>query len=246
MKSSRHKQPWILKHYSLTPAFRVWQYQIQFPEPIINNLPPIKQSPKAKKKHIHNLLKKMPLLKPPPSTYFSYHIARGEQGVLTFELYKSYLLPLWRFRTVPISKSSSEALWEKFLEFYDVRDFVGMVSLSPFPLTRFWMYLYEKFVNCRGNEGDKGEKKRRLTWEKYRIWAWPAQNATLTTPVNVNTRKPPARNFQRAQESRRKWRRVWYLSGFGRVVGSMKDPGNWRLCSWRSKRLGWMRMGRWR
>jgi len=70
----------------------------------------------------------MLLLKPPKSQYLSYNIGRGEQGVLTYEPYKSYLLPLWRFRTVPIARTSSEALWGKFLEFYEVGDFVGMVS----------------------------------------------------------------------------------------------------------------------
>ena len=59
----------------------------------------------------------------------SYQIGRGEQGVLTFEPYKSALLPYWRFRTVAIAKESSATLWEKFLE-YDVEDdFVGMVSI---------------------------------------------------------------------------------------------------------------------
>lgn len=58
----------------------------------------------------------------------SYQIGRGEQGVLTFEPYKSQLLPHWRFRTVAIARESSEALWEKFLEYEFQDDFVGMVS----------------------------------------------------------------------------------------------------------------------
>src|SRR6478735_1448234 len=44
----------------------------------------------------------------------SYRIGRGEQGVLTFEPYKSHILPLWRFRTVPIARRSAEDLWAKF------------------------------------------------------------------------------------------------------------------------------------
>ncbi|KAM0548235.1 hypothetical protein ACHAO7_006658 [Fusarium culmorum] len=62
----------------------------------------------------------------------SYRIGRGEQGVLTFEPYKSHILPLWRFRTVPIAKKSAEDLWEKFNEFKDHRDFVGMDMTRKF------------------------------------------------------------------------------------------------------------------
>lgn len=58
----------------------------------------------------------------------SYRIGRGEQGVLTFEPYKSSLLPHWRFRTVAIARGSSAALWGKFLEYDHEDDFVGMVS----------------------------------------------------------------------------------------------------------------------
>ncbi|KAJ9662388.1 hypothetical protein H2201_006097 [Coniosporium apollinis] len=56
----------------------------------------------------------------------SYRIGRGEQGVLTFEPYKSMLLPLWRFRTVEIAKNSSADLWERFEEYGELGDFVGM------------------------------------------------------------------------------------------------------------------------
>lgn len=56
----------------------------------------------------------------------SYRIGRGEQGVLTFEPYKSYLLPLWRFRTPVIARQSSSLLWEQFEGFGEARDFVGM------------------------------------------------------------------------------------------------------------------------
>jgi hypothetical protein len=55
----------------------------------------------------------------------TYCICRGEQRILTYEPYKSYLLPQWRFRSVPIAHTS-EVLWPKFLEFYEQNDFVGM------------------------------------------------------------------------------------------------------------------------
>lgn len=54
-----------------------------------------------------------------------YVIGRGEQGVLTFEPYKSHLLPMWRFRTPAIATESSGRLESEFRAFVDEGDFVG-------------------------------------------------------------------------------------------------------------------------
>ncbi len=62
----------------------------------------------------------------------SYRIGRGEQGVLTFEPYKSQLLPLWRFRTVELARKSSQDLWRAFQEYDDQGDFVGMDMTRKF------------------------------------------------------------------------------------------------------------------
>lgn len=56
---------------------------------------------------------------------YSYEIARGEMGVLSFEPYKSLILPFWAFRTVPIAQSSAEALWAIFQSYLERGDFVG-------------------------------------------------------------------------------------------------------------------------
>ena len=55
----------------------------------------------------------------------SYRVARGEQGVLTVEPYKSELLPLWRFRTPDIARESSTFLLEQFYNYMAAGDFVG-------------------------------------------------------------------------------------------------------------------------
>ncbi|KAI1419838.1 hypothetical protein F5Y12DRAFT_792687 [Xylaria sp. FL1777] len=68
----------------------------------------------------------------PYPQWISYHIGRGEQGVLTFEPYKAALLPLWRFRTVPIAQKSADELWQKFKEFDEQDDFVGMDMARKF------------------------------------------------------------------------------------------------------------------
>lgn len=55
-----------------------------------------------------------------------YRIARGEQGVFHVRPYKDELLPLWRFRTPEVARASAGALWQRFVEYRDAGDFVGM------------------------------------------------------------------------------------------------------------------------
>jgi hypothetical protein len=55
---------------------------------------------------------------------YSYAIARGEMGVLTFEPYKSLILPFWAFRTASIARTSAEVLWAIFVSCCERGDFV--------------------------------------------------------------------------------------------------------------------------
>ena len=92
----------------------------------------------------------------------SYRIGRCEQGVLTFEPYKSALLPLWRFRTVPIAQASSAALWDKFLEFEELDDFVGMDMTRKF--VQMGMTRAKRYANHRG--GRKYDSDGKITEQK--------------------------------------------------------------------------------
>lgn len=69
---------------------------------------------------------------PPKSHRMSYRIGRGEQGVLTFEPYKSAILPLWRFKTPAIARRSAAQIYDKFLEYDAQDDFVGMDMCRKF------------------------------------------------------------------------------------------------------------------
>lgn len=55
-----------------------------------------------------------------------YRVGRGEEGVLVAEPYKSELLPLWRFRTPALAKTSAAAILAAFARYRRARDFVGM------------------------------------------------------------------------------------------------------------------------
>ncbi|KAI9647167.1 hypothetical protein NHQ30_003550 [Ciborinia camelliae] len=106
-----------------------------------------------------------PFNRPPPSQYYTYRIQRGEQGVLTYEPYKSYLLPLWRFRTPSIAEKSSTALYEEFPRFYSEDDFVGMDMSRKF--IQMGMTRSKRYANHQGGrkyqigkDGEKVEKEK--------------------------------------------------------------------------------------
>ncbi|KAI1078781.1 hypothetical protein F5B20DRAFT_192251 [Whalleya microplaca] len=89
--------------------------------------------------------------------WMKYRIGRGEQGVLTFEPYKSALLPLWRFRTVPIARKSASDLYLKFEEFDRQDDFVGMDMTRKF--IQMGMTRAKRYANHAG--GRKYQKGTR-------------------------------------------------------------------------------------
>ena len=106
-----------------------------------------------------------------PDIKFNYAIARGEQGVLSYDPYKSLILPYWAFRTVPIAESSSSALWAIFTSYVQRGDFVGADMTRKFiqmGMTRARRYANwkggRKYVKGKGREGG-GPKQERWTGE---------------------------------------------------------------------------------
>jgi hypothetical protein len=130
-----------------------------------------------------------PLTKPQRMTY---RIGRGETLVLTFEPYKSEILPLWRFKTPPIARKSSKDIFEKFLQYEREDDFIGMDMSRKF--LQMGMTRAKRYANHKGGrkyskdtEGGKvelekcemGEKEKeklecslifRGVWERAKGW----------------------------------------------------------------------------
>src|ERR1700684_2006874 len=102
--------------------------------------------------------------KPSKSHLMAYRIGRGEQGVLTYEPYKSFLLPHWRFRTVPIACTSSENLWEKFQQFYEEHDFMGMDMARKF--IQMGMTRSKRYANYKGGRKYVDGKEKELVIAK--------------------------------------------------------------------------------
>ena len=112
---------------------------------------------------------------------FSYAIARGEMGVLSFEPYKSLILPYWAFRTVPIATNSSLVLWEIFESYCERGDFVGADMTRKFIQTG--MTRAKRYANHKGGQkydkngtqlvkwlGDDAHGKRREKEEASEIF----------------------------------------------------------------------------
>ena len=84
-------------------------------------------------------------------------------GVLTYEPYKSLILPFWAFRTVPIAQSSADALWSIFQSYVERADFVGADMTRKF--IQMGMTRAKRYANWKGGRkyGKGGEKNER--WE---------------------------------------------------------------------------------
>ncbi|HVG14310.1 MAG TPA: DUF4385 domain-containing protein [Chitinophagaceae bacterium] len=61
-----------------------------------------------------------------------YKTGKGEQGVLLVEPYKSEILPHWKFKTPEDARSSSQRIYELFLQYKREDDFVGMDMARKF------------------------------------------------------------------------------------------------------------------
>lgn len=89
----------------------------------------------------------------------SYRIARGEMGVLTFEPYKSEILPSWRFKTPSIARKSSADIYAKFLAYDADDDFIGMDMSRKF--LQMGMTRAKRYANHKG-----GRKYDKVTREE--------------------------------------------------------------------------------
>jgi Domain of unknown function (DUF4385) len=91
----------------------------------------------------------------------SYTIGRGETGVLTFEPYKSLILPYWAFKTTGIASNSAEILWGIFRSYCERGDFVGADMTRKFiqmGMTRSRRYANHKGGRKYGKDGEVLEK----------------------------------------------------------------------------------------
>ena len=80
----------------------------------------------------------------------SYIMGRGDIPALDFEPYKTTLLPLFRYRNPEVAMRSSVALWQRFLDYDERKDFVGMDMARKF--IRMGMIRAKTDVNGTGGK----------------------------------------------------------------------------------------------
>lgn len=99
-----------------------------------------------------------------PTLRYDYAIGRGETGVLTFEPYKSLILPYWAFRTVPIACNSSRILWSIFQSYVARQDFVGADMTRKY--IQMGMTRARRYANHQG-----GRKYAKTTGRQLEKWS---------------------------------------------------------------------------
>ncbi|KAI0203630.1 hypothetical protein F4808DRAFT_457898 [Astrocystis sublimbata] len=161
--------------------------------------------------------------------WLSYRIGRGEQGVLTFEPYKSHLLPLWRFRTVAIARKSASDLWGKFVEFNGEEgegDFVGMDMTRKF--IQMGMTRAKRYANHAGGRkyqtDSKGAKKElpKSTDHEGR----KEKEAASMVFREVWERCKAHEGYQRRKEAFLKEQKEWEKSEKGQKSEISENTGN--------------------
>ncbi len=111
----------------------------------------------------------------------SYHVGKGEQGVLICQPYKSEILPFWRFKTPEIAEESSAKIYQLFNDYLEKADFVGADMARKFlqmGYTRARRYANHrtgrKYDQQTGKELPKGdpnplkEKSAQIFYERWR------------------------------------------------------------------------------
>ncbi len=88
-----------------------------------------------------------------------YRIGRGERGVFKVQPYKSELLPLWGFKDPETARASSQAIWERFEDYRDTGDFVGIDMARKYLQMGYTRAMrYAKYPGGRKRDADGAER----------------------------------------------------------------------------------------
>jgi hypothetical protein len=108
-----------------------------------------------------------------------YDIGRGEEDVFKVEPYKSELLPLWGYKDPETAEDAAEAIYEKYEEYRDAGDFVGMdmarkyLQMGYTRAMRYAKYPGGRKYDDEGNERepqewtDPAKREAALVFEEY-------------------------------------------------------------------------------
>ena len=89
----------------------------------------------------------------------AYRVQSGEQGVFKVEPHKSELLPLWSFKTEADASESVTALEERYTDYREAADFVGMDMVRKYLQMGFTRAMrYAKYPGGQKHDEDGTER----------------------------------------------------------------------------------------
>ena len=106
-----------------------------------------------------------------------YRIGRGEQGVLLVSPYTNDICAHWRFKTPNEAIVSSNKIQDMYLEYRDVKDFIGMDMCRKFLEMGFTRA--RRYANHNSGRKYKKGTKEILPQEKDHATSKYAQSATI-------------------------------------------------------------------
>ncbi|MFB6270761.1 MAG: DUF4385 family protein [Halobacterium sp.] len=92
-----------------------------------------------------------------------YEVGSGEQGVFKVQPYKHELLPLWSIESLDAAEDAAEAIFERFREYRDQRDFVGMDMARKY-LQMGWTRALRYAKYPGGRKYEDGERREPQEW----------------------------------------------------------------------------------
>ena len=132
-----------------------------------------------------------------------YRIGRGEQGVLLVRPYTNLICRNWRFKTIPEAKKSAKKIFDMYMGFRAVKDFIGMDMCRKF--------LEMGFTRARRYANHKNGKKYKdgkiLPQEKDWATSEKAKSASIFKIFRDKVTKDPKYQSMRAD-----WREIENVS----------------------------------
>ena len=129
-----------------------------------------------------------------------YKIGRGEQGLLLVRPYTDVICKHWRFKTLKEAKVSSQKIFDMYLDYRILKDFVGMDMCRKFlemGFTRARRYAnhkdgnkYDKDGNVKPQEPDALTSKKAISAKIFRYY----RNTLTNDPTYITMRKDWRKN----------------------------------------------------
>jgi hypothetical protein len=92
-----------------------------------------------------------------------YEVGRGEQGAFKIQPYKDELLTDWTVKTLDAAEESAETIFERFLEYREAGDFVGMDMARKYLQMGYTRAMrYAKYPG--GQKYEDGEEREPQEW----------------------------------------------------------------------------------